>query len=175
MNLRSDSGPVVSAGAQSPAPGSSPAPSVDEDDPTLHVDQLDRQAGTAEAGRTNLFQYRQMVVHTPPRTGSTTATRPGGGDPAQPNPFAPGDVKPQPTTPPPPAPPPPITLKYQGFGSTGTGSRLTAFLSDDQRHFNVTEGEVLMGRYRIVRVTESAVEVEDLQFNRRQALPLVKP
>jgi hypothetical protein len=65
-------------------------------------------------------------------------------------------------------------LKYQGFALTSTPNRLIAFVADDTRHYNVTAGEILMGRYRIVSITEKAVEVEDLDFNRRQTLPLVK-
>jgi hypothetical protein len=70
---------------------------------------------------------------------------------------------------------PPIALKYQGFAVTATPDRtLTAFLADDSRHYNVTAGEVLMGRYRIVSITDKSVEVEDMQYNRRQVLPLLK-
>ena len=70
-----------------------------------------------------------------------------------------------------PPPPPPINLKYQGFAQSPD---LTAFLADDTRHYNVTVGEILMGRYRIISITDKTVEIEDLQFNRRQMLPLLK-
>jgi len=55
-------------------------------------------------------------------------------------------------------------------------SSLTAFLTDDSgvKHYNVSAGEVLMGRYRITQITDKAVEVEDIQFNRRQTLGLQK-
>jgi hypothetical protein len=53
---------------------------------------------------------------------------------------------------------------------------LTAFITDDatSRHFNVSAGEVLMGRYRITQITDKIVEVEDLQHQRRQTLALQK-
>ena len=51
-----------------------------------------------------------------------------------------------------------------------------AFLSDESsHHYNVSVGEILIGRYRIVDITEKNVEVEDLQNNRRQVFPLQKP
>jgi hypothetical protein len=55
-------------------------------------------------------------------------------------------------------------------------SSLTAFLTDESgvKHYNVSAGEVLMGRYRITQITDKSVEVEDIQFNRRQTLALQK-
>jgi len=31
-----------------------------------------------------------------------------------------------------------------------------------------------MGRFRIATITDKAVEIEDLEYNRRQTLPLMK-
>src|SRR5262249_20101720 len=82
---------------------------------------------------------------------------------------------PAPPAPPPRALPPPIPLKYQGYAvSTVPGGTITAFLADDSRHYNVTVGEVLMGRYRILGISDKTVDVEDLEFKRRQSLPIVK-
>jgi len=64
-------------------------------------------------------------------------------------------------------------LKYQGFAAS-SGQGMTAFVSDDSRHYNVTVGEVLMGRYRIVSISDKSIEIEDLEYNRRQTLPLLK-
>jgi len=52
---------------------------------------------------------------------------------------------------------------------------MTAFLTDDaSRHYNVMPSEILMGRYRINQISTASVEVEDLETNRRQTLPLLK-
>ena len=52
---------------------------------------------------------------------------------------------------------------------------MTAFLTDDaSHHYNVSAGEILMGRYRITQISAASVEVEDLEANRRQTLPLLK-
>src|SRR5690606_4779501 len=100
--------------------------------------------------------------------------------PASPFGPTPGDDVPlepaPPTRPMPPPPPPPIPLKYEGYAEVNANSGLLrAFLSDSQSRFTVMTGEVIMGRYRILRITESSVEVEDLESNRRQTLPLLKP
>ncbi len=116
-------------------------------DARIRLDLVDKPE-ESEAGRTNVFQYRQ----------------------GRPAPDPEGSKPP---------PPPPIPLKYQGFavlnfGNSGTPA-LMAFLSDDSsHHYNVSVGEVLLGRYRIVGITDKNVEVEDLQNNRRQVFPLLK-
>jgi len=38
----------------------------------------------------------------------------------------------------------------------------------------VTVGEILMGKYRIAGITDKTVDVEDIENNRRQVLPLLK-
>ena len=51
---------------------------------------------------------------------------------------------------------------------------LTAFITDDSsQHYNVTVGEILMGRYRIAQISEKSIEIEDLQNDRRQTFSLV--
>jgi hypothetical protein len=139
-------------------------------DARIRLDLLEQQSDD-DIGKKNLFQYRQ----TPPPPGS--ASNRGSGPTL--NPPMPVNPSPAPVLKPPgpagPPPPPPIALKFQGFAVTQNPTRgLTAFLSDDSRHYNVTVGDVLMGRYRIVSITDKTVEVEDLQYNRRQTLPLLK-
>ena len=68
-----------------------------------------------------------------------------------------------------------MPLKYQGYLVLDTPpGRFTAVIADDSRHYNVTVGEVLMGRYRILAITDKVVDVEDIEYNRRQSLPIVK-
>ncbi len=78
--------------------------------------------------------------------------------------------------PPPLPPPPPIPLKFYGF-ATQTGQAKRVFLSsttgDDV--FVGIEGQVINRRYRIVKVNNSSVEVEDILNNNKQTLPLVSP
>ena len=73
-------------------------------------------------------------------------------------------------------PPPPIPFRYAGYVALDAqGGRLTALLVDSNasRHFSVVKGETLMGRYRLLELTQAFIEGEDLEFNRRQRMPLI--
>lgn len=142
-----------------PAP-SPPRPGTDV---RIRMDLLENAPGGAEVGRKNLFQYGPAAA---PKARTETTTT------AVPTPLVgPGADDRTVSSP----PPPPVQLRYHGFAIVDpVARRLTAFLTDDNNHFNVSEGEVLMGRFRILGITESSVEVEDLEFNRRQTLPLIK-
>jgi hypothetical protein len=132
-------------------------------DARIRLDLVENPPDSADVGKKNVFQYYQPPPPAPP-------TRPG----PSPNATPPVPVVSTPT-PTRPSQPPPISLKYQGFAATSpAGGGLTAFLADDSRHYNVTTGEVLMGRYRILGISDKSVEVEDLELNRRQTLPLLK-
>ena len=136
-------------------------------DARIRLDLVESGGNDGNIGKRNLFQYQQAPP--PPVSGS----RRGGPPVTVPNTPAPTPIPLQ-TRPQGPPQPPPIGLKYQGFAATLAPNRgFTAFLSDDSRHYNVTVGEVLMGRFRIASITDTSVEVEDLQNNRRQTLPLL--
>ncbi len=160
-----------------PTPSAVPAPvpaaqsaAAPEAGARIRLDLVESLHAEDEIGRNNLFQYRTRRAGPPDSDGSSGA---GAAAPIPP----PVVIPPAPSVPagpPPPAPPPPIPFKYHGFAVVDEPRSMTAFLGDDTTHYNVTVGEVLMGRYRISRITDSDVEVEDLQFNRRQTLPLIR-
>ena len=79
---------------------------------------------------------------------------------------------PVPTGPPLPPPPPPIgnTIKFIGIVQTAKG-RIGAF-SDCRVTFPGREGEVIEGRYRVVKIGIESAEVEYLDGNGRSTLPL---
>jgi hypothetical protein len=159
--------PPSTAAVQTGETKSSPtAPAAS--DARIRLDLVEKPEASQDIGRHNVFQYSRPAA--PPAVPEESRLNP----PARPNlPPPPVARPPGPTGPP---PPPPIPLKYQGFAvvNSGTGSFM-AFLTDEtQKHYNVTVGEVLLGRFRITRISDNAVEVEDLEYNRRQTLPLVK-
>jgi hypothetical protein len=158
--------PEITAAVQSPTPRpSANAPAAS--DARIRIDLLENTQ-EADIGKRNVFTYRQAPAP-PPSSLGRGALGPSSGPPQTPIQQPPPAVKAGPP------PPPPIPLRFQGFAvTTGRDAGLTAFLADDQRHFNVRAGEILMGRYRIVSISEKAVEVEDLEYNRRQILPLLK-
>jgi hypothetical protein len=136
-------------------------------DARIRLDLVESGGNDGNIGKRNLFQYQQDPP--PPVSAGRGAARGS----ALNTPPAPATIPLQ-TRPPGPPQPPPIGLKYQGYAATLAPNRgFTAFLSDDSRHYNVTVGEVLMGRFRIASITDTSVEVEDLQNNRRQILPLL--
>lgn len=137
----------------------------------IRLDLVENVAAEEQIGRNNVFQYRTAPATTEPDFPPDIAPPPPiTVEPVPPRPPGP----PPPPSPPAPVAPPPIPLKYQGFAVVNPQEgELTAFLSDDMNHYNVTAGEVLVGRYQIVRITERDIEVEDLQLKRRQTLPLI--
>jgi len=73
--------------------------------------------------------------------------------------------------PPPPPPPPPIPLKFYGFSGNKSGPK-QVFLSSGDDIFIAKEGQIIDRRYKILRISPTSVEVEDVLTNNRQTLPL---
>jgi len=76
------------------------------------------------------------------------------------------------TGPPPPPPPPPITLKFIGVvtGQAATGK--VAVLSDGKFVYYGREGDIIEGRYRLVRIGEESVQMEHVDGRGRQTIRL---
>ncbi len=72
-----------------------------------------------------------------------------------------------------PPPPPPIPLKYYGFASK-PGEARRVFLSSGDEVFIADEGQIIQRRYRILKITPSSVEVEDVLNNIKQVIPLTQ-
>ncbi len=152
-----------------------PAPT----DARIRLDLIDKPEGSAEEiGRKNVFQYQRPPA--PPRPSAPAGPRGSASTTPVPSPVPPAAGLPPSSVRPPvvaaPPGPPPIPLKYQGYAVENLpGGQITAFLTDDaSRHYNVTRGEILMGRYRVNQLSTGSIEVEDLETNRRQTLPLLK-
>lgn len=75
--------------------------------------------------------------------------------------------------PPPVPPPPPITLKFFGFANK-PGETKKVFLSQDGDVFIAGEGDIVDRRYRVLHISPTAVDVEDVINNNRQSLPLTQ-
>jgi hypothetical protein len=78
----------------------------------------------------------------------------------------------------PPPPPPPLTLpgnmKFFGYGTVPNGSSRRAFLSDGDEVYIVAEGDTLLGRFRIVKVTNANLEFEEIATGRRATVALAQ-
>jgi hypothetical protein len=79
-----------------------------------------------------------------------------------------------PMPPPPPPPPPPVTLpvKYFGYGTVPNGSPRRAFFTDGDEVYIIPEGEVLLGRFRILKVGNASVEFQEISSGRDGTAPL---
>lgn len=82
-----------------------------------------------------------------------------------PKPLAPGQTDPkvaaQNFQPPPPPPPAPIPLKFFGFANQA-GEAKKVFLSKDDDVFIAGEGEIVDRRYKVVRISPTSVEIQDV-------------
>jgi hypothetical protein len=152
---------VVQAKDQKPTPVT-----ATPNDARIQLELLDKARADEDLGKSNLFAYRNSRPPEP-----TKVAPPPPPPVVNPNPAP---ARPMVQTPP---PPPPIPLKYVGYAFVEPNSKvLIATILDDnqQRHFNAVQGDIWMGRYRVLRITDTAVDVEDIDTSRRQTLPLVK-
>jgi hypothetical protein len=134
------------------APGAAPP---DPSELNVRLEELDAtRPGLGEVER-NPFRFKPKPP--PPR-------------PAPPRP--PVEQIPEPVGPPPPPPPPPIDLRLVGlFDSPATG-RIAAFSDCKGFTGQAREGEILDGRYRIVKIGVESVVVEHANGTGRRTIPV---
>ncbi|HEY6946062.1 MAG TPA: hypothetical protein VI431_13045 [Candidatus Acidoferrum sp.] len=77
---------------------------------------------------------------------------------------------------PPPPPPPTLPLRFYGFGTVPNGTSRRAFLQDTNGDtvYVVAEGEVVLKRYRILRIGNASLEFEEISSGRIGTAPLVE-
>ena len=75
--------------------------------------------------------------------------------------------------------PPPLTVdaKYFGYVSDAGGSHRRAFfaVNNSEDVFIASEGDTLMGRFRVVKLTNTTADVEEVSSGRRATLILEEP
>jgi hypothetical protein len=127
-------------------------------DPTIDLDLLKRSEEIKYAGNgRNIFVAGSVAtIETPKRNG--TAEQAKNAELFQ--------------HPPVPAPPP-ITLKFFGFANE-PGTPEKVFLSQGEDVFIAGEGEIVDRRYRVLRISPTSVEMEDVLNNNRQNIPLTQ-
>ena len=74
--------------------------------------------------------------------------------------------------PPPPPPPPPINLKLYGYAQHKDGQAKRIFLASGDDIFVAKEGDIVNRRYRIIKINNNSVEVEDVLTNNKQTIYL---
>ncbi|HXR16819.1 MAG TPA: hypothetical protein VN777_11535 [Terriglobales bacterium] len=122
-------------------------------DPTLRYDWLKASEDTKYEGNgRNIFSLQAEIPQpvAPVKTDAEKAAENG---------------------PPQPPPPPPINLKFFGFASK-PGEAKKIFLSEGEDVFIAAEGEVVDRHYKVLRISPTSVEIEDVLNNNRQSIPL---
>jgi hypothetical protein len=71
-----------------------------------------------------------------------------------------------------PPPPPPINLKLYGYAQRKNGEAKKIFLSSGEDIFVAKEGDIVNRRYKILKINNNSVDVEDVLTNNRQTLYL---
>jgi hypothetical protein len=72
-----------------------------------------------------------------------------------------------------PPPPPPINLKFFGTATRANGQK-QAFLLNGEDVYLASAGDIVARKYKIVSIGTTSIQVEDLQNDNTQTLPLVK-
>jgi hypothetical protein len=111
-------------------------------------------------GETRRNPFTMAPAPPPPSAASNAAAS----KPAEP-------VVTEPTGPPPPPPIPPITLKFIGVISSDTLGKI-AGLSDGKFVYRGREGQIVEGRYRIVKIGEESIQIEYVNGTGRQTIRL---
>jgi hypothetical protein len=128
-------------------------------DPTLHLSQLalTEQIKYEGSGRNIFVAQADAVIPTPGRTGATDHDKKD----------TVIEIKR-------PDPAPPIPLKFFGFASH-SGEQKKIFLSKVEDVFIAGEGEIVDRRYKVVRISPTSVEIQDLVVSGPpQSIPLTQ-
>jgi hypothetical protein len=123
-------------------------------DPTLDLKLLSQSEEIKYAGNgRNIFVVGSVPIEKPKANGTDKQA----------------GLRPLPTI----QPPPPITLKFFGFANR-PGETKKVFLSQGEDVFIAAEGDIVDRRYRVLHISPTAVDVEDVINNNRQSLPLTQ-
>ena len=74
--------------------------------------------------------------------------------------------------PPPPPPVLPANVKFFGYGTVPNGTSKRAFLTDGDQVYIVSEGETLLGKYRVVKIGNANLDFEEIPTGRRGSTTL---
>jgi hypothetical protein len=130
------------------------------ENPSLHNDPVEKARKTEykSTGR-NIFS---AIAATPP---APQGSGPKPNDPKHPIPPAPL----------PPAPAPvvaPLPVKFFGYGTIPSSASRRAFFTDGEDVYIVAEGEVLLNRFRILKIGNVNLEYEEIASGLRGTAPL---
>lgn len=125
------------------------------ENPSLRLDMLERIRKFEYSGRhRNIFSHSAPPPETPK---------------PDPRKQPPGPVQP-------PGPPPlEVPVKFFGYATDPATGRRRAFFTNGEDVYITAEGEVLLGRFRLLRINTATAEVEEVGSARRATLPIEEP
>ena len=125
----------------------------------IRLELLQRERGELGAPDRNPFRFeRRASAAPPPRPQATRRAAP---------------IEVVPIGPLPPPPPPPIPLRFIGYLQPSDAPGRVAVLSDGRGNvFNGKEGDVIEGRYRLLRVGNDSADLIYLDGRGRQTIRL---
>jgi hypothetical protein len=68
-----------------------------------------------------------------------------------------------------------LPVKFFGYGAVPSGSNRRAFFTDGEDVYIVSEGEVLLNRFRILKVNNASLDYEEISSGLRGTAPLEEP
>ena len=116
--------------------------------PDIKLETLKQRRPENEGGQRNPFRFYVPPPPPPPPPPVATVKPPV----VAPPPIEPADLKPP--------PPPPITLKFIGWLEGVPGKGKVAVFSDCRATMRGSEGDIIDGRYRLVRIGVESVVME---------------
>ena len=123
----------------------------------LKLESLERRGDAQSTPSRDVFRFEERRVAAPP--------------PPQPTPRQP--VEQSPLVPTGPPPPPPIPLRYIGYLDQAGEVPRVAVLSDGRGNvFNGKEGDVIEGRYRVLRIGNDSADLIYVDGRGRQTIRL---
>lgn len=124
--------------------------------PQVRLDALNAERPTPVTGERNLFRFKPKPAPPPPSPSRGTAT---GGVSAPPVPTGP-------------PPPPPIALKFIGVLESPDRSQKIAVLRDDRGVYQGREGDIIEGRYKILKIGVESIDMAYVDGRGRQTIRL---
>jgi len=145
--------PPPSTGASPVAARRATAPGPATTAPEVHLESLEAPRPKPGAGDRDLFRFKPKAPPPAPRASAPPMVAP-------------------PTGPAPPPPPPPIPYKFIGLVESSPAKRIAVLSDGRSQPVYGREGDIIEGRYRIVRIGAESIEMEQIDGKGRQTIRL---
>jgi hypothetical protein len=153
--------PAVPSAAAAARPGPRGAAAAPEGSVArIGLDRIGTAPGGSGAGQRDLFAFGQPP--TPPPTPEPPPTLPPVNDPAT-------TIAEMPPTPP---PLPPLNVKYMGSLEAKPGLRVAFFLTEKKDIVTGQVGEVVMNRFKIMKIGFESADIQEVGADQVRRLPL---